>query len=153
MMATNHVLTGSIFAAATVTYLPVEVILPAAFLLHFVLDSLPHYGQKDKPVAALDRLRWLLPLDAALAAAVLLSIVVVQPSHWPVLVASGILCASPDLWSARRYLRFLRTRDPSITKDWFAQFHHWIQWGERLWGAWIELAWLLSFGFMLIARF
>lgn len=152
MTASNHVVTGSVFAMATVSSLPVWLILPAAFLLHFVLDSLPHFGQRNKKDwgKSLNRLRWFLPIDAGVAATMLLLIVLRHPQHWQVLVLAGILCASPDLWSISRFARYLRRGDTSINKDWFAKFHHRIQWGERLWGAWIELAWFAAFGYILL---
>lgn len=152
MTATNHVLTGSVFAAATISFLPVWVVLPVAFLLHFVLDSLPHFGDPKDEHAALSRLKWFLPMDAALAASILLALMLVRPSHWVVFVAAGILCASPDLWSVTRFMRFLRHGHTHINQDWFARFHHKIQWGERLWGAWLELAWFATFTLLLWVR-
>jgi len=152
MTATNHVITGSLFISATVSHVPLWLSLPIAFLLHFVLDALPHFGQPDDDSAALRRLKWFLPLDALLGASVLLTILFVQPVHWLAILAGGVLCASPDLWSATRFLRFLRTGNPARNTDWFAQFHHRIQWGERLWGIWIELAWALGFGYVLLVR-
>ena len=154
MTATNHVVTGSVFAMATVQVLPLWVLLPAAFILHFVLDALPHFGQRDEKDwgEALGRLKWFLPIDAAVAAAILLTIVLRKPEHWEIFVLAGMLCASPDLWSFTRFTRFLRSGDTSFNKDWFARFHHKIQWGERLWGAWIELAWFFTFGYLLLVR-
>lgn len=149
MTATNHVLTGSVFAFATAAVLPWWAILPAAFLLHFVLDALPHFGQRDNDYAAISRLKWFLPIDATLGAATLLSIVILRPEYWLLALLGGVMCASSDLWSARRFLRFLRTDDASRSTDWFSRFHGSLQWGERLWGAWIELAWALAFGLIL----
>ncbi len=143
MIATNHVTTGALFAAVTVSVLPWWVILPVAFLLHFVLDSLPHYGDLKHPDKALHRLRWFLPLDATIALIVLAGIFILRPDSWPIIVAAGVLCASPDLWSVTRYIRFVGSGDTSISKDWFSQFHHNIQWGERPWGIWIEGVWLV----------
>ena len=152
MTATNHVLTGSVLVAATVTHVPLWLILPGAFFLHFILDSLPHFGQRDNPGAAMARLKWVLPVDASVALIILLTIIVARPEHWLPIIAGGILCASPDLWSFTRFKRFLKSGNTAYNKDWFAQFHHRIQWGERLWGAWIELAWFLSFGYILITK-
>lgn len=149
MTATNHVLTGSVLATATVNHWPVWIILPVAFVLHFGLDALPHFGQPDKPATAIARLKWLLPIDALLAAGVLAAIALTRPEHWPVMVLGGIACASPDLWSAKRFVRFLKRGDASYGSDWFSRFHHRIQWGERLWGAWIELAWAAGFAALL----
>lgn len=141
MTATNHVTTGAVFAAVTVSFLPAWLILPLAFLLHFVLDAIPHYGEKDDWGKALDRLRWLLPLDAGVAALILLAIFLVRPEYWALVMVAGVLCASPDLWSVTRYIRFLQRGDTSLNPDWFAQFHHKIQRYERPWGAWVEAAW------------
>jgi hypothetical protein len=149
MTASNHVLTGSVFAAATINHLPVWVILPVAFLLHFVLDSLPHFGDPNDERGALTRLKWFLPLDAALAATILIVLCIVRPEHWQVFVLAGVLCASPDLWSATRFIRFLKTGQTHLNNDWFAHFHHRIQWGERLWGGWLEAAWFATFALLL----
>jgi hypothetical protein len=151
MTATNHVLTGSVFVAATAAHVPLWISLPAAFLLHFVLDALPHFGQRgeENEARSLKRHKWTLPLDAGLAATVLITIFVARPEHYLAIIAGGVLCAAPDLWSFTRFVRFLKRGDASYNKDWFAQFHHRIQWGERLWGAWIELAWALTFGWLL----
>jgi hypothetical protein len=151
MTATNHTLTGVAFTAVTVNFLPIWLLLPAAFMLHFAMDALPHFGQatdKSKWRDALARLKWFLPIDAGVAASVLLTLMLVQPEHWLLLMAGGIVCASPDLWSISRFVRFLRSGNTALNNDWFAQFHHRIQWGERLWGAWIELAWCVVFGFV-----
>lgn len=145
MTATNHVTTGAVFAALTVGALPIWVILPAAFLLHFVLDSLPHFGDPAHPDVALHRLRWFLPLDAFVALLVLGLIFALQPEYWFVIMTAGVLCASPDLWSIARYVRFLKRGDTAISPDWFARFHHRIQ-REYPWGIWLELLW---FGVML----
>jgi hypothetical protein len=152
MTATNHVLTGSVFVAATVGHVPLWLILPVVFLLHFVLDGLPHFGQIDDRSAALGRLKWFLPIDASVAAAVLTAILIAKPEHWLVIILGGILCASPDLWLVTLFTRYLRSGDTTGGKDWFSRFHSKIQWGERLWGAWIELAWAIAFGFVLLAQ-
>jgi hypothetical protein len=131
--------------------MPWWIILPLAFLLHFVLDTLPHFGEPNDLRAALGRLKWFLPIDAAMGATVLLAIFIVQSEFWPLAIAGGVLCASPDLWSVTRFIRFLKRGDTSLNKDWFAQFHSRIQ-HEYLWGAWIELAWTLTFGFILASR-
>lgn len=149
MRATNHVLTGSVFAAATVTHAPIWVILPAAFCLHFVLDALPHYGDPKHPEKQLDEQKWQVPLDGLLSLFVLLVIFIAQPAYWPVLILSGVLCASPDLWSSLRFARFLKTGNPAVGEDWFSQFHHKIQWGERPWGIWLEVVWAAVFGYLL----
>lgn len=144
MTATNHTLTGSVVALATASLLPWWVILPLAFVLHFAMDALPHFGQRDNSYAAISRLKWFLPIDATLAAAVLLTLLITRPDHWPLAIAAGIVCASPDLQKTGRFIRFLKTGIDRRDHDWLSRFHHYIQWGERLWGGWVELAWLIT---------
>ena len=65
MTATNHVVTG----IAIVALVPNPAIsLPLAFLAHFALDALPHFGDRKHRSKSLDRLRYVLPIDMALAA-------------------------------------------------------------------------------------
>lgn len=149
MTATNHTITGSVFALATAPILPWWVILPVAFVMHFALDALPHFGQRDNPRAGINRLKWFLPIDASVAAAVLIILLAFRPEHWLLAIAAGIVCASPDLQKTGRFIRFLRTGVDKLGQDWLSRFHHYIQWGERLWGAWVELAWLGVFSYVL----
>ncbi len=137
MTATNHVLTGAVIAASVHQ---VWVALPLALLAHFVIDALPHYGDKYNPAKAFANLKWLLPIDAALAGAVLLSLVFLQPVHWQIIVLGGVLCASPDLLQIPRYIRYLKTGNTAPDTDWLSRFHDFIQWGERSWGIFVELA-------------
>lgn len=154
MIATNHVVTGSAFAALALPYAPVWVVLPAAFLLHFVLDALPHFGQTGEAHwhRGLARLRWLLPLDAGVAFLVLLGIFLIAPEQRLLIMAGGVACASPDLFQITRYLRFLQSGDAAPGNDWFSQFHVRIQWCERLWGKWVELAWFVVFAGVILVN-
>jgi hypothetical protein len=152
MTAANHTLTGSAWALTTATVLPVWVILPVALLMHYAMDALPHFGQLDNEKAALARLKWFLPIDAALALIVLGSLFLVRPEYWLLAMAAGVLCARPDLLKTRRFIRFLRGGDSSRGRHREARFHRYIQWGERLWGIWIELAWFAAFGFVLATK-
>lgn len=148
MTATNHVVTGSVLAA---TLQNPALALPLAFILHFALDALPHFGQRNDPAKAIRRLKYILPVDAAIAAGVLLVIFIMHPERWPVIMLGGILCASPDLFQLPRYIRYLRTGDHRPFNDPLSRFHHWIQWGERPWGIYIEAAWFVGFGYVLLA--
>lgn len=136
MTATNHVLAGAVIAAAV--HQP-AIALPLAFLSHFLLDALPHYGDREDPARALARLKWVLPVDSAVALAVLLSLVLLGPLHWQIVVLGGVLGASPDLLQIPRYIRYLRTGNSAPDKDWLSRFHHIIQWGERSWGIFAEI--------------
>ena len=148
MTATNHVLTG----IAIVSLVPSAVVaLPLAFVAHFVLDALPHFGDRMHRTKSLDRLKYVLPIDMGVAAFLLVLLAVLQPEHWLLLAIGGVLCASPDLMWIPKYVRHLRGL-PEAPKNWLMRFHSWIQWGERPWGIWVELAWFIGVGFLVVAR-
>lgn len=153
MTATNHTITGAVLALAAAPVWPWWIILPVALLMHYAMDALPHFGQRNDQRAGMARLKWFLPIDAALALVVLVSIFFARPAYWQLAMAAGVLCASPDLLKTARFVRFLRRGEITQGNGWQARFHHYIQWGERLWGIWIELAWFLTFGFMLLVKF
>lgn len=147
MTATNHVLTG----AVTATFITNPIIaLPVAFLLHFVLDSLPHYGNRAlSPADAIifkksRKFMAILFSDMAVAASFLLSIAFIQPDNWLLIIACGIACASPDLMWLPRWLNEVKgVKNRPLNK--IESFHKNIQWGERPWGWILEIAWFLPF--------
>lgn len=152
MTATNHTLTGAVLGLAAGSVLPWWAVLPLAVLTHYAMDALPHFGQRNNEAAALNRLKWLLPLDAAVALAVLLALFFARPPYWLLAVAAGVLCASPDLLRVGRFTRFLHRGEIVRANDWQARFHRYIQWGEWLWGAWVELAWFMALGYVLLTK-
>lgn len=144
MTASNHVVTGAFLGAVIVN--PV-VALPLAFAAHFVLDALPHLGldsHTDK------KFLYVLCADTGLAMAVLLTIVILQPNNWPVIVLSGIACASPDLMWLPRWLIEMKGKKPKAMGP-IRRFHAKIQWAERetWWGLTSEIVWFcLMFGLL-----
>lgn len=149
MTATNHTVTGIVIGLSVVNP---WLAIPLAFASHFVLDSLPHFGNRGHLSAALRMLKFVLPFDMLLALGVLLLVLIIQPTHWPVAMASGIAAASPDLWSIPLFVHYLQTGKARPGTDAFARFHSKLQWGERLWGAWIELAWFVALGSILLVK-
>jgi uncharacterized membrane protein YeaQ/YmgE (transglycosylase-associated protein family) len=139
MTASNHVVTG----ALVVSVVPNPIIgIIAAFFMHFVLDSLPHYGGAHHVSR---RFKTILFFDAFVAACVLLAIVLAQPPDWILLAIGGIACASPDLMWLPYWIRELRGQPMQWDKmPSYAKFHSKIQWGERSWGMWIELPYFVS---------
>ena len=95
MTASNHTLTGVLIGLAV----PVPLVaLPLAFASHFALDALPHYEMLDfESKNSQAKFKWILLADAAVMASILLFIILSQPAHWPLLIACGLLAASPDL--------------------------------------------------------
>jgi hypothetical protein len=137
MTATNHVVTGAVIAAAVPV---VYIALPAALLSHLVLDALPHYGNKDHTSKTF---LYMLAGDMGLASAFLIFILVMQPVYWPLLIASAILAASPDLLWLRHWILELRGGKARLNK--LEKFLSDIQWAERnsIYNFGFEVLWFL----------
>lgn len=145
MTATNHAMAGVVIAL--VVKRP-EWVLPLAFLSHFVLDSLPQFGYKDKDVFKRNE-RTL--SKVVLAADILLLVVTMvgigllsHPgvSNW-LLYAGALAAYSPDILWVPRFIQEVRTHTWS-SGGIFVRFHAWIQWCERPWGLVFEVFWLLG---------
>ena len=138
MTAANHVVTGAILGA--VIHQPL-LALPLAFASHFVLDSLPHFGGKEL-IENKRKFLSILGADVCIASLVLVGIVISQPNNWPLILACAILAASPDLMWFSHFMRDMR-KIPKRPFNLVERFHSRIQWGERLWGWTIEIAWFV----------
>ena len=156
MTATNHALTGA--ALAMLIKRP-ELAIPAAFLSHFVLDSIPHYNPpnmtRDKFRNFSDSyrskfndkfFRIIFPTDMILFLATLVIMPLLAPSQVsPITIFfSALAAASPDFDGGLRFLlrRFGVMKRKPKDDHLFNRFHRWFQWSERPWGICIELVWL-----------
>jgi hypothetical protein len=139
MRAINHTVTGAAVGAAISNP---WFALPAALLSHLVLDAIPHSGDKTRSHTDL-RFKLELLTDAALSAGFLLTLALLQPPEWQLLVACGVLGAAPDLWWLPYWVMELKTgRLPKF--DPIGKFLGWIQWSEKPWGYYIEAVWLVA---------
>lgn len=138
MTATNHVLTGAVIALSVQN--PV-IALPLAVMSHFALDGLPHFDLKINDHSS-GRFQMLLYSDMFVASVVLLSIAATRPAFWPLMIACGILAASPDLMWFPNYLRGLKGQKLK-TNGAIASLHSKVQWLTGPFGAAIELLWFL----------
>jgi hypothetical protein len=121
--------------------------IPLAIVLHFVLDALPHFdflGGTNNP-RIFSRM---LGIDITLALVVLVTILIFRPAHWPLLIACGVACASPDLMWLPKYYRTLKEQ-PAHALNALQKFHKNIQWCERPWGLGIEALWAATVTFVL----
>lgn len=139
MMATNHVLTGSLIAASIQNP---WIALPLALASHFVLDGIPHFGSSNIKYES-SFFKRLLYSDMFLAALVLIGLLLLWPDHALVIVAGGVLGASPDLMWVSKYLAALRHKKPA-TPGIIRRFHSSIQWFERPIGTVVEVAWFVA---------
>ncbi len=135
MTAINHGLTG--VAIGVVLQNPIA--LPLAFLSHFVLDSVPHFGLAK-------RNGWFifyLLIDAFLTAALLFWTFFLSNQPW-LLSGCLILATSPDLiWAYRWYKEYKYEMDFKDYRDPLTKFHAKIQWFEKPIGLLVEIIWAL----------
>lgn len=146
MTGSNHVVTGALIAVAIPQ---AAVAVPLALASHFVLDALPHYGDNNRHSWLNRHFHYVLLADAVIGVSIIAALLVLQPLHWPLIVLCGLIAVAPDVIWLPHYLADRRGeyREPSH----FARFSKWIQWGERPWGIYIELAWLVAFGLLLVS--
>lgn len=144
MTATNHALTGTLIAAL----LPAPIALPLAFVSHFVLDSLPHFGQPGVNDTR-NKLFWtMLLIDMVLLLALYCLLFLYSPTPL-VSIAAAFLATSPDLaWGWRLLREYLKK--PQSSLNILSRFHSWIQWGERRWGWIIELTYFILMSFIVV---
>jgi hypothetical protein len=124
MTGLNHTLAG----AAIALILPPPLALPLAFLSHFVLDMVPHFGRHPKFVKFSPHLKALIIADGAVSVGTMSLIILLSPDKWLSIGLCCFLAVLPDLlWIFQKLLH---------TPVWFLKFSSWIQWGERPYG-WI----------------
>lgn len=140
MTASNHVITGAVIGAAVAN--PYAA-LPMALASHVALDALPHFGMENHTSK---KFLYFLSLDAGIAAAILLSILFLNPTGALLIMACAIVAASPDLLWLPHWLKELQGKQTKKTK--LDQFLSWVQWAEkpRIPMLIIEIVWLLVFG-------
>lgn len=134
MTASNHVVTGAIIATSVSTP---ALALPLAFLSHFVLDALPHYGDVNKSSWLNRNFKYILGTDLLLASLFLGALVLLQPASWFLIALCGVVAVSPDLLWLPYFLADLKHEQKEHTP--LAKFLKWIQWGERPWGIYLEI--------------
>jgi hypothetical protein len=152
MTATNHALTGALIGLSVSNP---WLAVPAAFLSHFVLDAIPHFGFKGvKTDAELLPRQWfkrLLMAEMLLCFSLVVLLAVVHPTGWAVAAVTAFVATSPDLYSLPRFLyaNGLMKKPPVLNA--FRRFHSAIQ-TERVWGAGVEVAWFVAIGWLLASK-
>lgn len=133
MIALNHMLTGTAIALAV---RQPALVVPLAFLSHFVLDATPHfgglpfyeYGHKYFPLAMV--------ADGILSVSSVTTVMLLQPLLAPVIGLGAFFAILPDVF----WLYYYTQGRP---KFWFFTFHQKIQWFERPPGLIVEAAYLV----------
>ena len=137
MTAANHTVTGAVIAAAIPNPL---LALPAAVLSHFILDMLPHYGSKDQTSR---NFLYVLAGDLAVTLSLLVSIAILQPDSYLLLVAAGALAASPDIIWLPYWIAEMKGETRQRGR--LAKLLGDIQRFEKPWAMPIEAVWFLTF--------
>ena len=146
MTATNHALTGAVIALAVKKP---ELAIPLAFVVHFAMDAIPHFDAgPDSPNLA----KIAISIDLIIAACltVALSLLIKNGASGWLIFACASACMSPDLvWGWRYYkLRDFR-KIISEPMSRFSRFHQKIQWSETRQGIFVEIAWFISFAWLI----
>lgn len=137
MVATNHALTGAIIGLSIGS----PIALPLAFLSHFVLDSIPHFGDDDKRISKLSFILQLL-IDAGFCGLLVVGLFFSGNPSWVLVAFCAFLAASPDFMWLPRFLRARQGRKEAVATNPVLRFHSWIQWFQRPIGAVVEIVWL-----------
>lgn len=135
MNTVNHAAVGAIIAL--IIKQPV-LALPIAFLSHFVLDALPHFGYKGHGGyggALKHKLTYGFLVFDVVGIGFLFYLLWGQPT---IVLLCSLVAILPDALHIYRYFWFERKGlDPP--GEWFAKWHRKIQWCERPWGFVIEI--------------
>jgi hypothetical protein len=140
MTLTNHLLTG----AALAKFLPVSIAIPLAFVSHFALDALPHFGYKtiEERMCHLGIFKIVIMADVIFS--VLIALWLLKSKHYFWLV-NGLIAYSPDLLWIYRFTVEEKFGKVKPTKgNRFIQFHREIQKYERVWGIGVEIVYGLG---------
>lgn len=139
MTVSNHALVASLIA---VTIKDPVIVLPLAFLSHYILDALPHYGYaghggyneafKHKATYVMEGFNLI---------GIVILLFTIHFSVW-VVTAAIILALLPDFEWVIRYLFYERKNlKPPDTIT--ARYHQKIQWCERWWGLFVEVGFFI----------
>ncbi|QQS18404.1 hypothetical protein IPL68_07495 [Candidatus Saccharibacteria bacterium] len=144
MTATNHALTGACIGLSLGNP---WLALPTAFVSHFVLDAIPHFGFKGRKTDAEwlpdKRLRVMLAVEALCCFAIVLLLFLAKPHAWFLAAVCAFVAASPDLYSLPRFLYYNKLTKNEVKWNAFRRFHQAIQ-HESVWGAAVEVAWFFG---------
>jgi hypothetical protein len=134
MQALNHTVFGTLIA---VTIKDPAAAIPLALASHFVLDSIPHYGNDPKSPRFTRPYYTKVVLDFIASVAILLFFLSLHPSHPMLVIICAILAVAPDfLWPLALVVKH---KGPLWA---FFQFHKNIQTESRS-GIFVELVWFI----------
>jgi hypothetical protein len=152
MTGTNHGMTGAVIALLIKEPL---VAVPLSVMSHFACDAIPHFGVKDIPNESEvfgRKFTIILIIDFLVAITIMALLGHLFPSQRVLIWACMIAAAIPDvMWAYYRlYVEIIKKRTPILGP--IARFHTWIQWSQTSKGAYLELAWFIGTGLIILSR-
>jgi hypothetical protein len=131
MIGFNHAAAGAIISKL----LPLPLAIPTAFLSHFILDAMPHYGI---PYRQRDKVRlWKIVFITDFFATLGMGLFLFEEKHYAMLICAFTAVCPDFIWVVRVIKK--HSFNLGKHKSWFARFHARIQQFERPWGIYIEL--------------
>lgn len=120
MIALNHMLTGTAIAIAVKQP---ALVVPLAFLSHFVLDSTPHFGGMPFYEYGHRLFPYAMAADGILSITAVATVMWLAPDMAFIIGIGAFFAILPDiLWLGHYVLKW---------QHWFFRFHQRIQWFER----------------------
>jgi hypothetical protein len=147
MTGTNHGMTGAVIAV--LIHQP-AIAIPLSFTSHFVCDSIPHFGLAPGDKLFDKKFNVTLVSDFLVAVTMMAILGILFPAQRWLIWACMIAAASPDLMWAyyHLYVEKIKNRKPNLGP--LARFHGWIQWSQTPKGWFVEIAWFMATGTLLL---
>ncbi|MDB5182547.1 MAG: hypothetical protein JWO47_331 [Candidatus Saccharibacteria bacterium] len=151
MTGTNHGMTGAVIALLVKEP---ALAVPLSFLSHFACDAVPHWGWSLKPGEKLfgKRFTTMLICDFIFAVVIMIVLGILFPSHRWLIWGCMIAAAIPDLMWAYYHLYLEKIKAQKPVYGTFGRFHKWIQWSETPKGLFVEGAWFVAMGAIILAQ-
>ncbi len=134
MQALNHMVFGSLIA---VTVSDPVIAVPAALASHFVLDSIPHYGDDPKARMGSRAYNYRILLDILACTLVMLLFLSLHPKDPTLVLVCGLIAILPDIFWPLALI--VKQKGPLWS---FFKFHKKIQ-TESPRGIYIEIIWFI----------
>ena len=137
MIMMNHLLTGAVIA---LTVKQPELMIPLAYASHFVLDSVPHYGEgKNGDEYSKNSLSWtMITIDALVSGTFLFWLV---NTHHYMLLLGALLAYMPDATWIYRFMHY-RVTKRRTGRNRMSRFHERLQ-REYSWAYGLEFAYMI----------
>lgn len=139
MTGFSHATTGVVIALAV--HNPI-LAFPLAFISHFVLDALPHYG--DDTLDGTDRFfRRFIIADAVAGFGITILAMIFIPEKSLAIALCGALATIPDLMWLPNHIRQVKHLE-SKPHNRLMRWHHKIQFEHPVWGIAAETLWVIG---------